>query len=61
MSKFYWTVSLGSSLLCLWLDGERGSDGYEENPLLRPLLPYVQISGFNAQIEAADKGGKATF
>jgi hypothetical protein len=54
VKSFLATQDLDSTELWLWLDGERGYAGYEKNPLLRPLLPYVQVRRFDAKIEIAD-------
>jgi hypothetical protein len=36
----------------LWLDAEDGHAGHEENPLLRPLLPFVEVRRFDPEAEA---------
>jgi len=43
VKSFLATQDLNSTELWLWLDDEGGYAGYEENPLLHPLLPYVQV------------------
>lgn len=53
VKSFLATQDLDKTELWLWLDGEHGYAGYEENPLLRPLLPYVQVRRFDARVEAA--------
>jgi hypothetical protein len=50
--SFLATQDLDRTELWLWLDGESAYDGHEENPLLRPLLPYVQVHRFDAKIAA---------
>jgi len=48
------TQDLARSELWLWLDAEAGWAGHEENPFLRPLLPFLRPLRFDPAREAAD-------
>jgi len=54
VKSFLATQDLENSELWLWLDIENGYAGYEENPILRPFLPFLQIRCFNPEFEARD-------
>jgi hypothetical protein len=54
VKSFLATQDLESSELWLWLDGEHGYDGHEENPLLGPLLPFLRVRRFDPEVEARD-------
>jgi hypothetical protein len=46
------TQDLASAELWLWLDAKRGHEGHAENPLLRPLLPFLRVRRFDPKVEA---------
>jgi hypothetical protein len=52
VKSFLATQDLARSELWLWLDGESGYDGHADNPLLRPLLPFLQVRRFDPEVEA---------
>jgi hypothetical protein len=54
VKSFLATQDLARSELWLWLDGERGYDGHAENPILRPLLPFLEVRRFDPEVEAQD-------
>lgn len=54
VKSFLVTQALEASELWLWLDGQAGSAGHEDNPFLRPLLPFVRVQRFDMQTEARD-------
>ena len=54
VKSFLATQDLERSELWLWLDGERGYAGYQENRFLRPLLRFLQVKHFDPETEAQD-------
>jgi hypothetical protein len=52
VKSFLATQELASSELWLWLDGEHGYEGHSDSPILRPLLPFLQIRRFDPEVEA---------
>jgi hypothetical protein len=52
VKSFLATQDLKSAELWLWLDGERGYAGYQENRFLRPLLPFLHLKRFDPEVEA---------
>jgi hypothetical protein len=48
------TQNLAESEVWLWLDAADGYAGYEENPFLRPLLPFVRVRRFDPAHEPKD-------
>jgi hypothetical protein len=53
VKSFLATQDLDRTELWLWLDSENGRAGNEDNPLLRPLTPYLEVRRFDPCVEAA--------
>ncbi len=53
VKSFLATQDLERTDLWLWLDGEDGYAGHEENRFLRPLLPHLRVKRFDLDVEAA--------
>ena len=51
LKSFLATQDLTRSELWLWLDGERGYPGHDENRYLRPLLPFLTVRRFDPAAE----------
>lgn len=45
------TQDLTRTEVWLWLDEENGYSGYEQNPYLRELLPYINVKKYNPNKE----------
>jgi hypothetical protein len=52
VKSFLATQDLKSSELWLWLDAEDGYTNHEDNPLLKPFLPFLHVKCFDPQNEA---------
>jgi hypothetical protein len=52
VKSFLATQDLANCELWLWLDAYDGYEGYLENELLRPLLPFLQVQRFDPEVEA---------
>jgi hypothetical protein len=51
VKSFLATQDLASSRLCLWLDVEAGYTDHVANPVLRPLLPFLEVRPFDPTVE----------
>lgn len=51
IKSFLCTQNLERCKLILWLDADNGFEGYENNELLKPLLPFITIKAFNPATE----------
>jgi hypothetical protein len=54
VKSFLATQDLGNSELWLWLDAESGHAGHNDNPYLRPFLPFLNVMRFDPEVEAKD-------
>jgi hypothetical protein len=52
IKSFLATQDLQRTQLWLWLDAREGYEGFRDNPLLRPLLPFINVKRFDADAEA---------
>ena len=54
IKSFLATQDLDRCELWLWLDADDGYHGHDRNPVLRPLLPFVQVRRFDPREQACD-------
>jgi glycosyl transferase-like sugar-binding protein len=54
VKSFLATQDLAGSRLWLWLDSEAGYADHAENPVLRPLLPFLEVRRFDPALETED-------
>jgi hypothetical protein len=52
VKSFLATQELKSAELWLWLDAEDGYAENMDNPLLRPLLPFIHLKRFDPEVES---------
>jgi hypothetical protein len=54
LKSFLATQDIEQAELWLWLDGREAYDGWEHNPFLRPLLPFIRVKHFDPESESAE-------
>lgn len=51
IKSFLCTQNLEECRIILWLDVYSGFENYEENPFLKPVLPFIEVKSYDPVIE----------